>query len=187
MGDASSIMEGYEPSMAIRKIAQLGHPVLRTPCEAIPPEMISSPQVQGLIRDMVETMVDADGAGLAAPQVHESVRLVICTLEEGPAVFINPTITPIGDEVSGSWEGCLSITGLRGEVERYEHIHLHGWDHEGQEFEVELHGFDAVVTQHECDHLDGVLYIDRCDSRKLAFLTEYSRYHAAPPEEWDEE
>ena len=146
--------------MAILKVAQLGHPVLRRVADPVPPAEIKSPEIQRLIADMLETVEEQDGAGLAAPQVHVSKRVVVLSLtdDEGMRVWINPEITALTDELIESWEGCLSVAGLRASV------HL------------ELVGFPAIVAQHECDHLDGVLYVDRCDPRTLSFLPEYRKY-----------
>jgi peptide deformylase len=162
--------------MSILKIAQMGHPVLREMCKPVPIEQIGSHDVQSFIQDMFETMIDADGAGLAAPQVHKPIRIAICTFDEGVIVLINPILTPKGDTKIATFEGCLSVDGIRGEVERWENIHLEAFSQTGEKIDVELHGWNAIVAQHECDHLDGSLFIDKCDTKTLAFLPEYSRY-----------
>jgi len=162
--------------MSILKIAQMGHPVLREVCSPVPVDQINSPDVQNFIQDMFETMVDADGAGLAAPQVHKPIRIAICTFDEGVIVLINPILTPIGEGKIATFEGCLSVDGLRGEVVRWESIHLEARSQTGEKIDINLHGWNAIVAQHECDHLDGVLFIDRCDTKTLAFLPEYARY-----------
>jgi peptide deformylase len=164
--------------MSILKVARMGNPVLRQVAEAIPPEHINSPAVQQLISDMLDTVVEYDGVGLAAPQVHQSVRLVLLCLdpEEGFEAWINPVLTPTTDEEMITTEGCLSVPDLRGDVARPTGIKVEAYDHQGQLFERHLEGFSAVVAQHECDHLDGVLYVDKADPRTLSFLDEFRRY-----------
>ena len=164
--------------MAIRKIAKLGHPVLRRVSEHVPVSDINTPEIQGLIEDLIETCIDADGAGLAAPQIHESKCIVILNLEEdsGWTVWINPKITPMTDEGMLTFEGCLSVPGLRGGVIRPHQIKVEGYTRNGEPFERILDGFSAVVAQHECDHLNGILYVDRVESSTLAFLDEHRKY-----------
>ena len=170
--------------MSILKIARMGHPVLRQKCAPIDPKAITGPEVQGLIRDMFETMVEYNGVGLAAPQVHRAVRLVIAggeTDDEGRPhlrVLINPQVTVLdeGDRL-GMYEGCLSLPGLRGWVERSASIRVEAHNEQGRPVDFVLEGFPAIVMQHECDHLDGILYIDRMqDLSKLAFEEEAQRY-----------
>ena len=171
--------------MAILKVARMGHPVLREQCKAIDPEAITGPEVQKLIRDMLETMVEYNGVGLAAPQVYTPVRLAIAGGEEddqGRArlrVLINPEITVLdADRQLGMYEGCLSIPGLRGWVERPAHIRVQAYNERGERQEFELEGFPAIVMQHECDHLDGILYVDRIEDRtRLGYDEEVQRYH----------
>lgn len=174
--------------MAILKIAQMGHPVLRQVAAPVPPETIGRAEIQGLIDDMLETVADADGAGLAAPQVHASVRVVVLDLgdEAGMRVWVNPELEPVGDEIVATYEGCLSVTGMRALVGRVSSVRVRALDRRGRPVRLELTGFPAIVAQHECDHLDGVLYVDRCDTRTLAFLPEYRRYGRALDEQDDE-
>ncbi len=175
--------------MAILKVARMGHPVLREKCQPIDPAQITSPAVQGLIRDMFATMAEYAGVGLAAPQVHQAVRLVIAggeTDEEGRQqyrVLINPKVTVLDeDDRLGMYEGCLSLPGLRGWVERPAAVKVDAFDEQGARVEFTLEGFPAVVIQHECDHLDGVLYVDRItDMKKFAFELEADRYFAEDP------
>ena len=164
--------------MAILKIARAGHPVLRRVAQRVPPESIREHTVQRLIDDMLATVVDADGAGLAAPQVHQSVRIVVLTIDEerGMEVWINPELTPMGAEHLVTYEGCLSVPGLRGAVPRPSRVRVEALDRHGQPLVYELEGFPAVVAQHECDHLDGVLYIDKAYPETITFLDEYRRY-----------
>lgn len=181
--------------MAIRKIAQMGEPVLRRRADEVPLELIGRPAFETLIDDMIETMRDADGAGLAAPQVYESVRLTVIEVGRNPrypsfepiplTVLINPVVTPIGYDASGAladedsvvmYEGCLSVTGVRGRVKRPRQVQVQALDRQGRPFSFTWEGVRAAVVQHETDHLDGVLYLDRADSRSLTFLREYDRH-----------
>lgn len=168
--------------MAILKIARLGHPALRQRCQPLSLAEIADPAVQQLIDDMLETVEEEDGAGLAAPQVHASVRIVVLSLEpeQGLQVWINPELTPQTDEHLITYEGCLSVPGLRGAVARPARLLVRALDRSGEPIEVELEGFPAVVAQHECDHLDGILYVDRLEPGTLMFLTEYRRYGPWP-------
>lgn len=171
--------------MSILKIAKMGHPVLSRIADPVADP--TAPEIQALIRDMIVTMDDAGGAGLAAPQVHVPLRVVVYHApaersegDEGDenqsaplTVLINPVIEPVGDEMSSGWEGCLSIPGLRGEVTRASHIRYAGLNAAGEKIEGEATGFHARVIQHECDHLDGVLYPQRMDDLgKLIFESE---------------
>jgi peptide deformylase len=176
--------------MAILKVARIGNPVVRE--TARPVEQLGSPHIQRLIDDMIETMHEHDGVGLAAPQVHVSLRLAVIEVpssdeqaEDGVplTVLVNPVVTPISDERSEGWEGCLSIPELRGVVPRFARIRLEAMDREGRAYVAEASGFFARVIQHECDHLDGIVYLDRMeDLRSLAFLREFERYAIAAEE-----
>jgi len=166
----------------------MGHPVLRAKARPLEAAEIRSPAVQQLIDDMFETMAEYHGVGLAAPQVHESVRLFVAGLpepeddeEEEPEVplmaLINPEITVVGRETAEDWEGCLSIPDIRGRVPRAQRIVVRAYDRQGKRIEMNVSGFTARVIQHETDHLDGVLFFDRMDSfETLTFLEEFSRY-----------
>jgi peptide deformylase len=164
--------------MAILKVARMGNPILRQAAVPIPIEKITSPEVVRLISDMLDTVAEYDGVGLAAPQVHHGVRLVLLCFDqqEGFEAWINPVITPTTDETEVTTEGCLSVPDLRGEVRRPSAVRVEAYDHTGQHFVRFLEGFDAVVAQHECDHLDGVLYVDKVDTKTLSFLKEFRRY-----------
>jgi peptide deformylase len=179
--------------VAIRKIAQLGEPVLRRQADAIDPSEIDGARIQTLIDDMIETMHDADGAGLAAPQVYESIQLCVIEVNQNPrypqfepiplTVLINPSVTPLVG--SGStlapedsfqmYEGCLSVPGMRGRVTRPRKVRVEALDRAGKPLDFVWDGFRAVVVQHETDHLNGTLYVDRVDPLTLAFLREYER------------
>jgi len=156
--------------MAILKIARMGHPVLLQ--EAEPVADPTMPEMRRLIRDMVETMQDAGGIGLAAPQVHVPLRLFVWRAGPGASVLVNPELEPIGEETESAWEGCLSIPGLRGCVPRHRRIRWRGLDAEGQPVEGEAEGLVARVMQHETDHLDGVLYPMRMEDLSLLGFTE---------------
>mgnify|MGYP000129383123 CR=1 FL=1 len=175
--------------MSILKIARMGHPVLRQ--VAAPVTDPAAAEVQRLVADMVETMTDAHGTGLAAPQVHAPLRLVVYFVSAGrgqlPApedvpltVLVNPEITPLGEERLYDWEGCLSVPGLTGLVPRYRRIGLSALGLAGEKVECELQGFHARVVQHECDHLDGILYPQRMEDLSLLMFSEEMRH--GPPE-----
>ena len=171
--------------MAILKIARMGHPVLREKCKPVDPAKITGPEVQRLIRDMLETMVEYNGIGLAAPQVHVPIRLVFAGGDEDEngrpklRVIINPEFTVVDeDDRLGMYEGCLSVPGMRGYVERPAHILVKAYNEKGEQISLDLDGYPAVVLQHECDHLDGVLYVDRVEDRsKLGYEEEVQRFH----------
>jgi peptide deformylase len=170
--------------MSILKVARMGHPVLRTRARALDRSEIKSAPVQKLIDDMLETMIEYHGVGLAAPQVHEGLRVFVASLDTGASdgetervAIINPEITPVGDELVEDWEGCLSIPDIRGRVPRHRDIRVRAFDRNGNRIEIRAHDFSARVIQHETDHLDGVLFFDRMKSfETLTFLDEYSRY-----------
>ena len=171
--------------MSILKVARMGHPVLRQVAAPIDPKDITGPEVQRLIRDMLETMLEYNGVGLAAPQVHVPRRLVLCGGGEGEdgrltmRVLINPEIKPASRQIEEDWEGCLSIPDLRGLVPRHRDISVKAYDRTGRPIELQASGFMARVIQHETDHLDGVLFLDRMKSMEsLSFIEEFARYHA---------
>ena len=172
--------------MALLKIARMGHPVLLARAE--PVRDPTAPAIAQLIEDMIETMHDASGAGLAAPQVHVPLRVFVYHVpaqrsagENDPPravdALINPVLTPIGDEMATHTEGCLSIPGLRGAVPRPARVRYEGLDRHGRPVSGEASGFLALVLQHEQDHLDGILYPMRMtDLSRLGYETEYARY-----------
>lgn len=178
--------------MAILRVAQLGHPVLRAEAEPVAPEEIGSARLNWLIDDMIDTMRDYAGVGIAAPQVMVSKRLFVIevrgTDRYGNAelfpltVVINPTLTYTTDQQQSDLEGCLSVEGLRGIVPRYTQVRLEGLDPQGRELALDLEGFPAVVAQHEMDHLNGNVYLDRMpDMKSLMFLDEMYRYRRTAP------
>jgi len=179
--------------MSILKVARMGHPVLRTPARALDKATLRNPLVQKLIDDMIETMHEYHGVGLAAPQVHEDVRIFVGMLDEEPGpdsepiAVINPEITPAGPDKKDGWEGCLSIPDIRGMVPRFTSVIVKALDRDGRALELRLKDFAARVAQHETDHLDGILFFDRMPSmQSLTYLDEYSRYHAKEDDEDDD-
>jgi peptide deformylase len=178
--------------MSILKVSRMGNPVLRKKVKAVTPADIRSALIQRLIDDMMQTMVEYNGVGLAAPQVHEELRLFVAQVigdhdEDADATprkpelmaVINPEITPVGRQVDEDWEGCLSIPDMRGLVPRYRDIKVKAYDRTGTAVEIAASGFMARIIQHETDHLDGVLFVDRMKSlESLSFIEEYVRYHA---------
>ncbi len=183
--------------MAILKVARMGHPVLRKKAKEVKKSEISSDAIQRLIDDMVETMHEYDGVGLAAPQVHESLRISVIEFDleserykdagkQSLIVAINPKVTVLDKKTKGFWEGCLSVPGIRGWVERPQTIKVEFLDRAGKAVSMEVDGFLATVFQHEFDHLDGTLFVDKVsDPSKLAFTEEYVRYHHEPENELD--
>jgi len=171
--------------MAILKVARMGHPVLRAKARALDRTEIRSAPVQKLIDYMLQTMAEYHGVGLAAPQIHEGLRIFVAALDakddgdgdDQPLAIINPEITVVGSDVVEDWEGCLSIPDIRGRVPRAREIKVRAFDRRGDRIELHAHDFPARVIQHETDHLDGVLFFDRMTSfETLTFLDEYSRY-----------
>ena len=172
--------------MSILKVARMGHPVLRARTRSLEKSDIKSAVIQTLIDDMLDTMTEYHGVGLAAPQVHEGVRVFVALLGPGdpetdaePTVIVNPEIVPVGIETVEGWEGCLSIPDIRGRVLRARQIVLRALDRKGGRIDLSLQDFPARVAQHESDHLDGILFFDRMRTMEsLTFLDEYTRYWA---------
>lgn len=176
--------------MALLKIAQIGEPVLREQARAVDPQIIGSDQIQTLIDDMIETMRDANGAGIAANQVYHTLQIcVIETRGNNPrypykpqiplTIMINPQITPLSDEQFDNLEGCLSVPNLRGLVPRCAHINLQYLDRDGNSHSAKFSGVSAGTFQHECDHLNGQLYVDKAKPTTLSTLDNFSRHHEA--------
>jgi peptide deformylase len=175
--------------MSLLKVARMGHPVLRMRARELDRSGLVQPSMQKLIDDMIDTMHEYHGVGLAGPQIHEGLRIFVAAIspdneeplspEEEPMVVINPVITAIGDEMVEDWEGCLSIPDIRGRVPRARAIEVNAMDRHGRQIDITAQGFPARVMQHETDHLDGVLFLDRMRSfESLAFHDEYTRYWA---------
>jgi peptide deformylase len=181
----------------ILKVARIGHPVIRRPARDLTREELRSPDLQRLVDDMTETMHEYDGVGLAGPQVHLGLRIAVIEVPGSDersiaavplTVLINPRVTPLGEETADLWEGCLSIPELRGVVPRFRRLRLEALDRRGKPYTVEAEDFFARVIQHECDHLDGGVYLDRMrDMRTLCFLPEFERFVQHAHEEEDEE
>ncbi len=175
--------------MAILKIARMGHPALRRRADEVPDP--TAPEIEALVADLVETMVDADGLGLAAPQVHVGKRVVVFLApsdgEEDPGqdlsaltVLVNPVVEALDDEREDGWEGCLSVPGLRGLVPRFKRVRYRGVTPDGEVVERTVEGLHARVVQHECDHLDGILYPMRMtDLATLIFESEFRHLERA--------
>ncbi|MFO0547570.1 MAG: peptide deformylase [Polyangiaceae bacterium] len=174
--------------MTLLKIAHVGHPILRERARPVTRDELASTEMQTFIDDLIETMRDANGAGLAAPQVHRPVRIAAIEVKDNPrypykpnvplTVLVNPVITPIGDETFENYEGCLSVPNLRGVVDRCARIRVTFWDRSGEEVTREVAGLTAGTYQHECDHLDGTVFLDRVkDPRTLTTWAEFDRFH----------
>ncbi len=174
--------------MALRKIATIGHPVLRQRAGELSHEELATPAVQRLIDDMIETMRDAGGAGIAANQVHEPVRICVVEVANNPrypykpnwplTVLVNPIVVPTTDEKFANYEGCLSVPNLRGEVPRFAGVRVTAWDRRGEPLDFPVLGLTAGTFQHELDHLDGKLFVDGvADTRSLCTWAEFDRFH----------
>jgi peptide deformylase len=177
--------------MSILKVTRLGHPVLRIVTENVALRELESPAMQKFIDDMIETMKEYDGVGLAADQVHESKQVAVLEVADNPryphkprvplTVLVNPTITPLSEDMEEDWEGCLSIPDLRGMVPRYKSVSVQALDRQGKEIDFVANDFHARVIQHEVDHLNGKVYLDRMrDFSTLTFLQEFARYWMRP-------
>ena len=174
--------------MALLKIAKLGHPKIRIGAELVSPEELHSPDIQKFIQDLVDTMRDVHGVGIAAPQVHVSKQVIaVEVLPDNPrypnqsavslTVLVNPKIIEHSEEAEIGWEGCLSIPDLWGRVPRWTRVRGQALDRYGQEVEFDARGFYARVIQHEVDHLQGQVFLDRLsDLSTLTYLREYEQY-----------
>jgi peptide deformylase len=180
--------------MSILKVARLGHPVLRAVAANLSHGDLQSAPMQRFIDDMIETMKEYDGVGLAADQVHESKQVAVLEVTDNPrypgkppvplTVLVNPKITPLSDETEEDWEGCLSVPDLRGKVPRYKRIRVEAWDRTGKPLDFIASDFHARVIQHEYDHLNGKVYLDRMrDFSTLSFLQEFARYWLRPSQD----
>ncbi len=176
--------------MTLRRIATIGHPVLREPARAINREELASPEMQALIDDLIETMREAQGAGLAANQVYEPVRICVMEVGDNPrypykpkiplTVLVNPHLVPVGEERFSNYEGCLSVPDLRGVVERPVEFRVRAMDRDGNDIDRVVKGLTAGTFQHEVDHLEGRLFVDRvADPTTLCTWSHFERYHKA--------
>jgi peptide deformylase len=174
--------------MALRKIATIGHPVLRERAHELTRDELASPVMQHLVDDMIDTMRDASGAGIAANQVYEPVRICVVEVDKNPrypykpdwplTVLVNPRIEARTDETFANYEGCLSVPNLRGQVPRFTVVRVRAWDRRGNDLDFEVKGLTAGTFQHELDHLDGKLFVDRVvDTRTLCTWAEYDRFY----------
>jgi len=168
-------------TVTIRQVLKMGNPLLAEPCS--PVDIFNSEELQTLVQDLHDTMVAEDGAGIAAPQIGVLRRVVMFEVNANPrypnaepvplTVICNPVIKPLSDKTVAGWEGCLSVPGMRGVVSRFEQINYRGYTPEGELIDRDVSGFHARVVQHECDHLDGILYVQRIrDMRQFGFLDE---------------
>ena len=173
--------------MAILKVARLGHPVIRTPSQAVPKETITTAGMQRFLDDMIETMREYEGVGLAAPQVHVPQQVAVIEVTENRrypgegaiplTVLINPKIVSSSKKQALEWEGCLSVNEFRGRVPRAESLEVEAYNRKGEKVTFSAHGFFARVIQHECDHLAGKVFLDRMpDLSTLSHLHEFVRY-----------
>jgi peptide deformylase len=176
--------------MTLLKIAQIGAPVLRERSRKVTADELASDEVQAFIDDLVATMRDASGAGLAAPQVYRPLRICALEVDGNPrypykpriplTILVNPVLTPVGDETFDNYEGCLSVPDLRGVVPRHARLRVQALDREGHAIDHEVAGITAGTYQHECDHLDGKLFVDRVrDTSSLCTWKEFARHHEA--------
>jgi peptide deformylase len=174
--------------MALRKIATIGHPILRQPARELTREELGSAPLQRLVDDMVDTMRDASGAGIAANQVYEAVRVCVIEIKDNPrypykpnwplTVLVNPVVVPTTDETFMNFEGCLSVPNLRGQVPRFTGVRVRAWDRRGKDLDFEVKGLTAGTFQHELDHLDGQLFVDRVtDTKTLCTWADFDRFH----------
>lgn len=172
-------------SIGIRKVTHLGHPILRKVVRKLKADEIRSDEVQRFLAEMAATMSEYDGVGIAGNQCGENLSVFVMGLSKGMkrhpdgiplTVVFNPTLSPVGSETEEDWEGCLSVPDLRGRVRRHKKVELAGLDHEGRAFKRTLEGFPARVVQHETDHLNGLVYLDRMDGLKtLCYTSELGR------------
>ncbi len=182
--------------MAILKVARLGHPVLRRRAEPLTPETLALPETQRFIDDMIETMREYDGAGLAGNQVHALQRIAVIEVQANPRypdaphiplmVVVNPVVTPLTEETEDGWEGCLSVPDMRGVVPRFTAVRLECLDRSGVRVDLVAKDFFARVIQHETDHLDGIVYVDRMrDLSTLSYMAEWQRHWLGVREQAD--
>jgi peptide deformylase len=176
--------------MTIRKIATIGHPVLRKVARKLSREELATPEIQRFIDDLIETMFDANGAGIAANQVYLPIQICAICVKDNPrypykpniplTVLVNPEIVPLTDETFPNYEGCLSVPNLRGEVPRAAVIRVRAWDREGTSLDREVKGITAGTFQHEVDHLNGKLFVDRVvDTTSLCTWQDFERFQLA--------
>lgn len=180
----------YATGVTILKIAHIGNPVLRQRSRELSREELALPATQAFIDDLVETMRAANGAGIAAPQVEHPIRVCVVHVQKNArypympdiplTIMVNPVLTPLTSETFQNYEGCLSVPNLRGLVDRFTRVELAYWDRHGAETKTTLRGLSAGVFQHECDHLDGKLFVDRVhDTTSLTTWADFEQFHKA--------
>ncbi len=180
--------------MPVRPIVHLGHPALRTAAEPVPRERLAEPELQSLVDDMIETMLEAGGVGLAAPQLGVGWQIFVYVAVDpdagadgadgDPKVLVNPGVEPVAGELVYDWEGCLSIADLRGLVPRHPAVRVHALDRRGERLAYRAEGYEARIVQHEFDHLNGIVFLDRMrDLRSLAFAPEWEEFMTTESEE----
>ena len=173
--------------MALRKIATLGHPVLRQAAQEIDRQTLLAADTQRFIDDLIETMRDANGAGLAAIQIYQLQQICAIEVNNNPrypykpnialTVLVNPKITPLSTATFENFEGCLSVPNLRGRVRRFAEVRVQAWDRQGNDLDFEVRGLSAGTYQHEVDHLHGIVFVDRLiDARSLCTWEHFDRY-----------
>jgi peptide deformylase len=174
--------------MALRKIAQIGHPILRTPARPLTLAELQSSEIQSFIDDLIATMRDANGAGLAAPQIFEPLQICALEVENNPrypykpriplTILVNPKLTPLSEAMFDNYEGCLSVPNLRGKVPRFAELQVEAWDRHGNSLDFVAKGITAGTYQHEVDHLHAKLFVDRVqDATSFSTWAEFDRYH----------
>ncbi len=179
--------------MAVRPIVRLGHPALRTPAEALDRKRLDDPEIQTLIDDLLETMTAGGGVGLAAPQLGLGLQLCVYAAVVDPdrsdaagaeqKALVNPALEPVHGELVYDWEGCLSVPDLRGLVPRHPAVRVHALDRHGQPLDYRAEGYEARIVQHEYDHLNGVVFLDRMrDLQSLSFSAEWEEFMTADDE-----
>lgn len=181
--------------MAIRKVARLGHPVLRQVAREVPVDQIGGPEIKRLVEDLRDTVTEYEGVGLAAPQIFDSLRVfaMLSGVDDEmvslpPTIWINPQLAYPESEQTRGWEGCLSIPDLRGLVPRRSVVEVSGFDETGKATRIRYEGFPAIVAQHEYDHLEGIVFLDRMtEFSSLSFLREFERYHVTTEPDAEDE
>ena len=185
--DLASLLPIWYITCMILKVARLGHPVLRKKAREVSLKQMSSPGFRTFLEDMAQTMQEYDGVGIAAPQIHLSMQVAVIRVDRNPrypkapkiplTVLINPRVKPISRRQVLDWEGCLSVDGLRGQVPRWHSVEVEAYNAKGEKVRFRASGFFARVIQHEWDHLQGKVFLDRMqDLSTLTHLTEYARY-----------
>jgi peptide deformylase len=189
--EGGSASPWYNRAVTLLKIAHIGHPILRNRAREVERDELRGPETQQFIDDLIETMRDANGAGIAATQVYTPLRIFAVEVKDNPrypykpniplTILVNPQIEPLSDERFDNYEGCLSVPNLRGIVSRFAEVRVKAWDRHGEPLERVARGLTAGTFQHEADHLDGTLFVDRVtDPKTLCTWAEFDRFHKQP-------